>query len=334
MPKVSVIIPVYNVEKYLRECLDSVVNQTLKDIEIICINDGSTDGSLKILEEYAKRDERIIVINQQNQGVAKARNIGLEKAKGQYLSILDSDDYFEQTMLEMLFEKAVNDDMDIVICRCKVLDSKHNSIKSAEWTINDEFLADKPVFSAKDIPDTIFNFCIGWAWDKFYKTEFVRQYKLSFPELDNSEDVPFVFSSLILANRVCIMQEIFVTHRLKLKNQRSGFVFKDCNDAFVAIDMLKQFLEERGAYSIYEKSFLNWVLDFCYWIIKSSNITTFCKSIKKVRKDLFYNLNLYSKNRNYFYNNASYSALFKKLFSESFLCNTKFVLKHWMFYFS
>ena len=95
MPKVSVIIPVYNVEKYLRECLDSVVNQTLKDIQIILIDDGSTDSSLGICKEYAQKDNRIKIIEQKNQGAGAARNRGMSEAKGDYLYFLDSDDFLE-----------------------------------------------------------------------------------------------------------------------------------------------------------------------------------------------------------------------------------------------
>ena len=114
MPKVSVIIPVYNVEKYLRECLDSVVNQTLKDIEIICINDGSPDNSLAILEEYAKKDSRIIVISQENSGVSTARNVGIDLAKGDYLYFIDADDYAEPDLLELSYQKALSTQCDIV----------------------------------------------------------------------------------------------------------------------------------------------------------------------------------------------------------------------------
>ena len=99
MPKISVIIPVYNAEKYLRVCLDSVVNQTLEDIEIICVNDGSTDKSSNILKEYAEKDGRIIILTQKNQGAAIARNKGISVAKGEYLSLLDCDDFFELDML-------------------------------------------------------------------------------------------------------------------------------------------------------------------------------------------------------------------------------------------
>ena len=115
-PKVSVIIPVYNVEKYLRECLDSVVNQTLREIEIICVDDGSTDSSLDILKEYASKDNRITVIGQQNLHAGVARNAGLAVARGEYLSFLDSDDFFELNMLAEMYNTAKKDGSDTVIC--------------------------------------------------------------------------------------------------------------------------------------------------------------------------------------------------------------------------
>ena len=104
MALVSVIIPVYNLEKYLKQCLESVVSQTLKDIEILCVNDGSTDSSLEILEEYASRDTRIRIINQENHGAGNARNTGLNIAAGEYLYFLDGDDYIENKTLELLVE--------------------------------------------------------------------------------------------------------------------------------------------------------------------------------------------------------------------------------------
>ncbi len=106
MPKVSVIIPVYNVEKYIRECLDSVVNQTLKDIEIICVNDGSPDNSLAILEEYAAKDTRIKIINQENAGLSCARNAGLQIAQGEYIGFVDSDDWVDLDFFEKLYKTA------------------------------------------------------------------------------------------------------------------------------------------------------------------------------------------------------------------------------------
>ena len=112
---VSVIVPVYNVENYLRQCLDSITGQTLRNIEIICVDDSSTDSSGKILEEYAKKDERIKIITQPNKGAGAARNNGLSAAQGKYLSFLDSDDFFEPDMLELAYKKAEEDRADFVV---------------------------------------------------------------------------------------------------------------------------------------------------------------------------------------------------------------------------
>ena len=104
MAKISVIVPVYNAEKYLRQCLDSIVSQTLRDIEIICVNDGSTDASLSILEEYAAKDSRIVVISKPNAGYGHSMNMGLDKATGEYMGIVDADDYILPTMYETLYQ--------------------------------------------------------------------------------------------------------------------------------------------------------------------------------------------------------------------------------------
>lgn len=112
---ISIIIPVYNVSKYLRACLDSVINQTYKDLEIICINDGSTDDSLEILKEYADKDNRIIIIDKKNAGVSAARNDGIDKAKGEYLFCIDSDDYIDSNFIEIFYNNAKNNDSDLVV---------------------------------------------------------------------------------------------------------------------------------------------------------------------------------------------------------------------------
>ena len=115
MVEISVIIPVYNTEKYLNECLDSIVNQTLSDIEIICVNDGSTDNSLAILESYAKKDNRITVISQENNGQGSARNLGLKNSSGNYICFIDSDDYVDLNMLEKLYDNVILNNSDIVV---------------------------------------------------------------------------------------------------------------------------------------------------------------------------------------------------------------------------
>ena len=116
MIKVSVIVPVYNVEDYLEKCLDSLVNQTLKEIEIIVVNDGSPDNSGKIIEKYAKKYKNIKAYTKENGGLSDARNYGIKKASGEYLVFIDSDDYIDETMLEKMYQKAIQENLDIVVC--------------------------------------------------------------------------------------------------------------------------------------------------------------------------------------------------------------------------
>ena len=116
MCKVSVIVPVYNVEKYLERCIESLINQTFDDIEIIALNNGSTDKSLDILNYYAHKDKRIRVINNKNIGVSKSRNIGIEEAKGEYIVFVDSDDWIDSNMIYILYDTISDNNCDLVMC--------------------------------------------------------------------------------------------------------------------------------------------------------------------------------------------------------------------------
>ena len=128
-PNISIIMPIYNSENFIKESLNSLINQTFKNFEIICVNDGSTDNTLKILKEFKKKDKRIHIITQNNMGAGFARNIGMKKAKGDYLMFLDSDDIFEQKMLEELFINIIINNVDVVICNSKNFNSENNSFE-------------------------------------------------------------------------------------------------------------------------------------------------------------------------------------------------------------
>ena len=127
MPKVSVIIPVYNVEKYLRQCLDSVVNQTLENVQIILIDDGSTDSSADICKKYLG-DNRVVYYHKENEGLAAARQDGMERASGEYIGFVDSDDWLELNMYERMFSVARENDADVVFCNCYFNDSEPDRI--------------------------------------------------------------------------------------------------------------------------------------------------------------------------------------------------------------
>ena len=174
-PKISIILPIFNMENYLECCMDSILSQTFDEFELICIDDGSTDSTPTILNRYAQKDSRVKTIAQANQGVGIARNRGIEMAQGQFLSILDADDFFEPSMLEKMYDLALADDSDIVICRTKQYDNSTKTISNIPWTLKkDELPIDNP-FDYHDVQDHVFTFCVGWAWDKLYRTAFVLQ---------------------------------------------------------------------------------------------------------------------------------------------------------------
>ena len=139
-PKISVIIPVYNAHDYLRDCINSILNQTLKEIEVICVDDDSTDDSLAILEEYARSDARLKVIHQENGGAGAARNNGLQYAEGEYLSILDCDDFFEQNMLERSYQEAKEKEADILVFGCDFYDTESQTYRPCTYSVHTNLL--------------------------------------------------------------------------------------------------------------------------------------------------------------------------------------------------
>lgn len=199
MPKLSVIIPVHNTEKYLKKCLDSIINQTHTDIEIICINDGSTDNSLGILEEYATKDKRIIVISQKNHGQSIARNKGIDMAKGEYIAFVDSDDYLEtEHFYELLLKSAKLNDADIAKGQYK-----QNSDGSVETFINEQIKKDKN------------NFCLEFC-SAIYRNSLIKNNNIRFPNYCDMEDPIFAFYCSILSNKVIIVENanyMIVNHK-------------------------------------------------------------------------------------------------------------------------
>ena len=188
-PKVSIILPIYNTENYLRECLDSVVAQTLREIEIICVDDGSTDNSPAILDEYARQAPRIHVIHQPNTGAGAARNRGLAETSGEYLAFLDGDDVFFPEMLERAYDRAYQFQADVVIFQYKWRYEENGLInESKSFGCRTELLPEADVFSRKILPRTIFTLTNEAAWNKLFRREFVLKEKLQFQTIHNSND--------------------------------------------------------------------------------------------------------------------------------------------------
>ena len=221
VPRVSVIVPIYNSEKYLRQCLDSVLNQTLSFFELILIDDGSTDKSLSICIEYARKDARVQVYKQKHKGPGSARNLGLKLAQGEYLSFLDSDDFFAPDMLEVLYQNAQKTRSDILFYWY----SKFNDLTQEEITIRpNEYLCKIPkgqVFRPLDYADFLFQLSGSEAWKYFFKSSYIKHYGFTFAKTTCGEDIVFTVPARALAERMLFVDKVMVHYRINTKTQLS-----------------------------------------------------------------------------------------------------------------
>ena len=269
--KVSIIIPIYNEERYLGQCLDSVCGRTLKEIEIICVDDGSTDGTPGILENYAGKDSGIKIITQKNQFAGAARNRGMECALGEYLSFLDADDYYEPSMMEKMVKKAEANKADIVVCRygqCCGAEAMQDSWEFEELFFKED--GQKEAFAGRDLNCAgIFQIAKGWAWDKLFRAEFVRNCGYRFPEFRSSEDGFFVYMLMARAERISYMNERLATHRIAVQGSLSNTKEADWANGFRMWSMIRDELERMDLYQVYERSFMNEFVYFLLWYLES-----------------------------------------------------------------
>ena len=215
MPKVSIIIPTYNVEDYLRECMDSVTRQTLKDIEIICINDGSTDGSLEILKEYADKDPRIVLVDKENEGYGVGMNIGLDKASGEYIGIVEPDDFVPLNMYEDLYNTAKENDLDFVKadfyrftrnCENGNMELIYNHLDSTGENYNQVINPFEKPYITKFIMNT---------WSGIYRREYIEKYHIRHNTTPGAsfQDNGFFWQTFMYARRCMFLDRPYYMNR-------------------------------------------------------------------------------------------------------------------------
>lgn len=265
---ISVIVTVYNTERFLRQCLYSICSQTMVDIEIICINDGSSDNSQELLEEFAEKDSRIKVIEQENQGPGAARNVGLSMASGEYVCFIDSDDFLAPTYLEDLYNSAKKNEADIAICNSFEIDDVTQVVSPNCYSIGEYIkkLSTDETFNIKDYPDDFFEQFIGWPWDKLYSLDFLKKNQVLYPNFNNTEDLPFVLLAMSLAKKISYVSNSVVYHRVNNLSSTSNLVrSKNCEIFFDAFKLLKDNLEKHSVYSTAQKPLINWMMVFLKW---------------------------------------------------------------------
>ena len=265
-PQVSIIVPVYNVENYIERCLNSLVNQTFKDIEIITINDGSTDKSLELINKYVKEDIRVSVIDLGDEGVSYCRNLGIEKANGKYIMFVDSDDWIDSSMVEVMYKKAEENKLDLVMCSY-IREFKDHS-KEKIFNLPEEIIykEDKvknellrklvgPVKEELSNPEMLD--ALGTVWGKLYRADIFKENKINFvdlKEIGSAEDTLFNIFTFNYLKKVMFLNKpmyhywrdnpksVTSQYNPKLKEQRKVF-FKYISD-FIKENNFEQVFEE------------------------------------------------------------------------------------------
>ncbi|MGN1362807.1 MAG: glycosyltransferase family 2 protein [Methanobrevibacter sp.] len=285
-PRISVIMPIYNSNKYLKEAIDSILNQSFKDFELICVNDGSTDNSPEILENYRKKDKRIKIINQKNQGAASARNTGLKNTKGDYIYFIDSDDYIAKNTLKELYKNAILNDSDIVLYKMAHFNGDKIRYNAPGFNLekaNPNIDFNNYTFNYKKIKPEILNKTFS-PCNKFYKKEFLDSYNdFYFDTGIIFEDVPFQVKSLLRAKKISYIPEYFYYYR---QNHESVMnTNKNREDIYKIINIVEKFLKDNNYYKEfkYEYDYFK-VLQITQYIIPANTEEYFNKAKKELEK--------------------------------------------------
>ena len=248
--KVSLIIPVYNVEKYLRKCLNSAIAQTLREIEIIIVNDGSTDQSLSIICEFEKKDKRIKVINQKNSGVSEARNAGLRVASGEFIAFLDSDDWIDSSFLEKMYQTAKEQNADIAVCSyASVVEGygKMPTIKRSKSDLLSSTKALKKIISESGIR--------SYTWDKLYRRSLFTMNNISYPSVNCYEDMATTFKLFYYSKRIAILEDCLYYYLQRKTSITKKVDTKLVYDNIKALTMMREFLKSKGCLKKYMREY-------------------------------------------------------------------------------
>lgn len=258
MPKISIIVPVYNVEEYLTNCIESLLNQTFKDFELILVNDGSTDNSLEICKKYKNIDNRICIVDKKNGGLSSARNAGLDVAKGDYIGFIDSDDYVHPEMYEILYKKMVENSADISLCNFKKVYNYDEELLKNNKNIEQKILIESMSnIEALEKMDEENGVVLIVAWNKLYKRDLFRNLRYKHGAIHEDEFI--VHRILYDAKKV-----IYVNEQLYFYMQRDGSIMNNITkitriDYLLALSDRIKFFNEKGLKHLqykYEETYL------------------------------------------------------------------------------
>lgn len=266
-PKISVVMPVYNTEFYLKRSISGVLNQTFKDFELILVNDGSTDNSLEIMQKFAKKDKRIKVINlEKNSGAGAARNEGIKHITGEYTLFVDSDDFMFPIMLEKMYNHAQLYNLDMVMCLAYAINGKSREMLSIPlvdeyYSFAYSYLQENniSVFSYKDLPKNFFQISRKFVWDKLIKTSIIKDNNLYFDNVPIHNDSFFITMAMLHAQRIGYITDrvyLYTEGRSEAISKKVGYNLKSVYQTFVKI---KAELEKMGILDDLYDSYISWI---------------------------------------------------------------------------
>lgn len=267
-PKISVVVPVYNVEKYIATCLESLINQTFKNFEIILIDDASSDNSLTIIKEFQKKDDRIILFEQEkNLGAAAARNKGIELSKGKYIQFLDSDDFFEKDLLEKMLNKIEEFNAQIAVCSSKKVDDFNNITerKNPNSPINTYLTPLNKTFNWKDYKENFFSMLVPVPWNKLYLKSLLIENNIKFPNLKICEDVAFCHCASASADKIVVFDDELINYRYNRPQSHASYRGNYSIDVVKSCLKLKEFLIEKDIFNELENAFSETMKNHIRW---------------------------------------------------------------------
>ena len=306
--KVSVVMPVYNVAEYLPQALESVTGQTLREIEIICVDDGSTDASPEILKQYAEADDRIRVLRQQNQYAGMARNRGLSEATGKYVIFWDPDDFFEEQALFLMYEEAERTQAQIVVCGANRYDTLLDETILTNVYLWMERVPEKRPFSRQDMGQYIYNFATNVPWNKLYLKSFIEEHDLRFEARRQANDTYFVLMAFYYAERMSVVDERLINYRISTSTSLSDTASAAPLSAYESYVAVQEELSKKPDYEGgLKQSFLNRALSgFLHMLDLQGNYETYCKVYQFLLDTGFSQFELDKQDRDFFYSEWMY----------------------------
>ena len=302
MPLVSVIVPVRNGEKHLGEALTDIAQQSLTDLEIVVVDDGSTDSTPEILRDFAAHDPRVLVLAGPATGSAgSARNIGLAIAKGDYLSFLDADDRFDPELVERLYRKASEERADVAVTRFRVFDERTGERTAVNWGLRREYLPERTPFAPEAVGGALFYALGPVAWNKLFRAGFIRQHGLTFQPLRRTNDLLFTFSALARAERLTYVDRPLIDYRVGNAGSLQTSVHETPLDFAEALAAFQERLRDWGSDKKFEAAFVNEAAEVCLANLgKATTFPAFQAVYRPLRDELLEQFGLLGRAPGYF----------------------------------